>query len=449
MNGITQIVRVPFLFAGSLVLGVLTIPRLWWIFPLAMALMILLAWLVFSQMGKLFTSYQEKIDVINNKAKEALQGIRVIKSFNQEEAESHRFEERSADLNQLNLRIGNLFVTSYPVFMVVAYAAVALALLLVGKDILAHPQEVTEISTFITYLMQMIFAIMIAGMLLTMMSRGLVALERISEVLATKPALTFSPDAPAEALDGSVEFEHVSFAYPDQADRLVLKDVTFKIHPGEMIGLVGATGAGKTTLAQLIPRLFDPTEGTVKVGGRDLREVNEQSLRRTVSFVLQRATLFSGTIKDNLRQGKADATLREMQLAARLARADEFITQFNDEYNHQIEERSANLSGGQKQRLSLARGLIAQPKILILDDTTSALDAESEKIVQEALEHELGATTTIIIAEKIMSVVNADRIFVLDNGRIQAQGTHTELLQTSPLYKEIYDTQVAHAQNFH
>lgn len=449
MNGITQIVRVPFLFAGSLVLGVLTIPRLWWIFPLAMVLMILLAWLVFSQMGKLFTSYQEKIDVINNKAKEALQGIRVIKSFNQEEAESHRFEERSADLNQLNLRIGNLFVTSYPVFMVVAYAAVALALLLVGKDILAHPQEVTAISTFITYLMQMIFAIMIAGMLLTMMSRGLVALERISEVLATKPALTFSSAAPAEALDGSVEFEHVSFAYPDQADRLVLKDITFKIQPGEMIGIVGATGAGKTTLAQLIPRLFDPTEGTVKVGGRDLREVNEQSLRRTVSFVLQRATLFSGTIKDNLRQGKADATLREMQLAARLARADEFITQFNDEYNHQIEERSANLSGGQKQRLSLARGLIAQPKILILDDTTSALDAESEKIVQEALEHELGATTTIIIAEKIMSVVNADRIFVLDNGQIQAQGTHTELLQTSPLYKEIYDTQVAHAQNFH
>ena len=210
-----------------------------------------------------------------------------------------------------------------------------------------------------------------------------------------------------------------------------------------MVGIVGATGSGKSSLAQLLPRLYDPTEGTVRIGGHDLRDVNEKSLRDTVSYVLQRAILFSGTIASNLRQGKADATNYELERASQIAQAQEFISRYKDTFDHEVEERSSNFSGGQKQRLSIARGVVGKPKILILDDSTSALDAKSEKLVQEALEKELKDTTTFIIAEKIVSVMNADKIIVLDNGRLVAQGTHQELLENSPIYQEIYATQKA------
>ena len=210
-----------------------------------------------------------------------------------------------------------------------------------------------------------------------------------------------------------------------------------------MVGIVGATGSGKSSLAQLLPRLYDPTEGTVRIGGHDLRDVNEKSLRDTVSYVLQRAILFSGTIASNLRQGKADATKYELERASQIAQAQEFISRYKDTFDHEVEERSSNYSGGQKQRLSIARGVVGKPKILILDDSTSALDAKSEKLVQEALEKELKNTTTFIIAEKIVSVMNADKIIVLDNGRLVAQGTHQELLKDSPIYQEIYATQKA------
>ena len=212
---------------------------------------------------------------------------------------------------------------------------------------------------------------------------------------------------------------------------------------GEMVGIVGATGSGKSSLAQLLPRLYDPTEGTVRIGGHDLRDVSEKSLRDTVSYVLQRAILFSGTIASNLRQGKADATKYELERASQIAQAQEFISRYKDTFDHEVEERSSNFSGGQKQRLSIARGVVGKPKILILDDSTSALDAKSEKLVQEALEKELKNTTTFIIAEKIVSVMNADKIIVLDNGRLVAQGTHQELLKNSPIYQEIYATQKA------
>ena len=210
-----------------------------------------------------------------------------------------------------------------------------------------------------------------------------------------------------------------------------------------MIGIVGATGSGKSSMAQLIPRLFDPTEGTVKVGGVDLKDANESSLRKTVSFVLQRATLFSGKISDNLRQGKPDAQEQDMKRAAQIAQAAEFVERYEDTYEHVVEERSSNFSGGQKQRLSIARGVIGDPKILILDDSTSALDAKSEKLVKEALDNELQDTTTFIIAEKISSVINADRILVLEDGALVAEGAHQELVETSPIYQEIYKTQKA------
>lgn len=283
---------------------------------------------------------------------------------------------------------------------------------------------------------------MIGSFVMSIFARGGVSLKRIKEVLETQPDVVFKDDAPAEELDGDVEFDNVIFAYPD-ADKPILKNISFKVKSGEMVGIVGATGSGKSSLAQLLPRLYDPTEGTVRIGGHDLRDVNEKSLRDTVSYVLQRAILFSGTIASNLRQGKADATNYELERASQIAQAQEFISRYKDTFDHEVEERSSNFSGGQKQRLSIARGVVGKPKILILDDSTSALDAKSEKLVQEALEKELKDTTTFIIAEKIVSVMNADKIIVLDNGRLVAQGTHQELLENSPIYQEIYATQKA------
>ena len=264
---------------------------------------------------------------------------------------------------------------------------------------------------------------------------------RIQSIMDTEPTFTYDNDNEQD-LDGRVEFDDVSFTYQDD-DQPTLKHITFKTAPGEMIGIVGATGSGKSTLAQLIPRIYDPSAGTVKVGGVDLKHVNEHSLRETVSFVLQKATLFSGTIADNLRQGMSTAQLTDMKRAANIAQASEFVEQYDDQYEHVVEERSANFSGGQKQRLSIARGVIGQPKILILDDSTSALDARSEKLVKQALDEKLSDTTTFIIAEKVSSVINADNILVLDNGEMVAYGPHSELMQTSPVYQEIYATQKA------
>lgn len=273
-------------------------------------------------------------------------------------------------------------------------------------------------------------------------SRGTISIDRIKEVLETEPTVVFNPDAPDETLAGAIEFDHVNFSYPGSNDQ-TLTDVSFKIAPKQMVGVVGATGSGKSTLAQLIARLYDPQSGTVKIGGRPINSLSEQTIRNTVSLVLQKAILFSGSIATNLRQGKADANDYELQRTAEIAQAEEFIRRYPDKFDHAVEERSANFSGGQKQRLSIARGVIAQPPILILDDSTSALDAESEKLVQNALEHDLPNTTTLIIAEKIMSVRHADQILVLDDGKLVASGAHEELLKSSPVYQEIYNSQKA------
>ncbi len=439
MISLQSLFRIPFLFIGAFVLAMMTMPQLWWIIVALIVAVFLITALSFTRMGKHFMIIQKLIDKVNSIAKENLMGIRVVKSFVQEDNQLKEFSKVSEDLTKHNIIVGTLFSVMIPSFMLAANLAVVGAIFFVSDLAKDDPTLIGGLASFMNYLMQIMMAIIIGGMMMMMTSRAAVSLKRIKEILDTEPDLTYQ-DVLEQDLTGSVTFDHVSFRYPgDDAD--TLKDISFSIQPGEMVGIVGATGAGKSTLAQLIPRLFDPTEGKVEVGGVDLRQVNEKSLRHTVSFVLQKAILFSGTIAQNLRQGKKDASEKDMEHASAIAQAQEFIEKLADRYEAPVEERSSNFSGGQKQRLSITRGVIGDPKILILDDSTSALDARSEKLVREALAKELKGTTTIVIAQKIASVVKADRILVLDEGRLVGEGTHEELVATNRVYQEIFETQ--------
>lgn len=437
-----QLLRMPIILIGSFVLSIVTIPHYWWAPVLMLALMMGVGFIVIQNMNQLFAKFQKYMDKISTRVKENLQGVRVVKSFNQVENEIKRFNKTSDSLNELNIKIGYWISTIMPAFMLIAYLVIALVVFLVGRSANLNPTDVAVVSPYVSYILTLLFAILIGGFVIMNFTRGMVSLRRIKEVLDTEPDVQFNPNASAAPEKGSIEFDNVSFTYPD-GDKPTLKNISFKVKSGEMVGIVGATGSGKSTLAQLIPRLYDPTEGMIKIGGKDLKTIGEKALRNTVSMVLQKAILFSGTIASNLRQGKEDATDYELKRASEIAQAQEFVGQYPDEFDHEVEERSANFSGGQKQRLSIARGVIGQPPILILDDSTSALDAKSEKLVQEALEHDLKDTTTVIIAEKIVSVMNADKILVLDDGKLVAEGTHEELLKTSPIYQDIYRTQKA------
>ncbi|HAZ1110355.1 TPA: ABC transporter ATP-binding protein [Enterococcus faecium] len=439
MISLQSLFRIPFLFIGAFILAMITMPQLWWIIVALIVTVFLITALSFTRMGKHFMIIQKLIDRVNSIAKENLLGIRVVKSFVQEENQLKSFSKVSEDLTKHNIIVGTLFSVIIPSFMLAANLAVVGAIFFVSDLVKDDPTLIGGIASFMNYLMQIMMAIIIGGMMMMMTSRAAVSLKRIAEILDAEPDLTYL-DVPEQELTGSVTFDHVSFRYPGE-DTDTLKDISFSIKPGEMVGIVGATGAGKSTLAQLIPRLFDPTEGKVEVGGVDLRQVNEKSLRQTVSFVLQKAILFSGTIAQNLRQGKKNATEKEMEHASSIAQAKEFIEKLSDRYEAPIEERSSNFSGGQKQRLSITRGVIGNPKILILDDSTSALDARSEKLVREALDRDLKGTTTIVIAQKIASVVKADRILVLDEGRLVGEGTHEELVAGNRVYQEIFETQ--------
>ncbi len=431
--------RLPILFLGSFILAVVTIPSLWWVIVLMVFLVFFLTGVMMGLMGPRFAKFQVLLEKINAIAKENLRGVRVVKSFVQEREQYQKFTQVSDELLEQNLFIGYAFSIVQPMMMIVGYGAVYLTMWLLSSMIQMDPGLVSSIVSFISYLNQIMFTIIMVGFLGNTVTRAMVSIRRIKEVLDTEPAMTFKNEA-EEDLEGSLVFDHVTFTYPTDTEPM-LKDISFEVKPGEMIGVVGATGAGKSTLAQLIPRLFDPQEGFIKIGGKDLRDISEASLRKNVSIVLQKAILFKGTIADNLRQGKQNASLPELEQAARIAQASEFINRMEDTYNSQVEERGNNFSGGQKQRMSIARGVVSNPNILILDDSTSALDAKSEKLVQEALNKDLKGTTTVIIAQKISSVVHADKILVLDQGRLIGQGRHADLVATNDVYREIYETQ--------
>ena len=431
--------RLPLLFIGSFILAVVTLPSLWWVLVLMVVLIVVIMGFMMGVVGPRFSKFQTLLERINAIAKENLRGVRVVKSFVREKDQFAKFTQVSDELLSENLYIGYAFSIVQPVMMMISYGAVFLSIWLVAGMAESDPSVVGSIASFVNYLSQIIFTIVMVGFLGNSVTRAMISLRRIREILDTEPAMTFK-DVEDEELEGSLSFENVTFTYPNDEEP-ILKDVSFDIAAGEMVGVVGATGAGKSTLAQLIPRLFDPQQGSIKIGGKDIRTVSEGTLRKTVSIVLQRAILFSGTIADNLRQGKGDATVSEMERAARIAQASEFISRMDLAFESPVEERGTNFSGGQKQRMSIARGIVSNPKILIFDDSTSALDAKSERLVQEALNKDLKGTTTIIIAQKISSVVHADKILVLDQGRLIGQGKHADLVATNPVYREIYETQ--------
>lgn len=442
MTTLMQVLRMPIILIGSFVMGIVTLPRYWWVQILLLLIVSLVLFFVFPSLDKLFSKYQVWFDECNTVARESMQGVRVVKSFNQQDQETEKFTASSNELNQLNIKIGYVFSILMPSFTLVVCIGTALIVYLVGKNIGLYPKDISAISSYVGYLSQMLSNLAFGGMMLAQYSRGLVSLKRIDEVIETEPDLKFNHEESNVDLKGSVEFDDVSFKYPGSSKE-TLSHVSFKVDPGETVGIVGRTGSGKSTLVSLLVRLYDPTSGTVRLGGCNLRDVNERKLRKMAALVQQKALLFSGTIADNLRQGDENATEEDMERAIEISQAKEFIDKYPDRFEHVVEERSANFSGGQQQRLSIARGIIGKPKVLILDDSTSALDAESEKKVQAGLEQKLGDATVFIIAEKIFSVMHADKILVMDDGKIKAMGTHEDLLLTSPLYQEIYETQRA------
>ena len=442
MTTLMQVFRMPIILIGSFVMGIVTLPRYWWVQILLLLIVSLVLFFVFPSLDKLFSKYQVWFDECNTVARESMQGVRVVKSFNRQDQETEKFTASSNKLNQLNIKIGYVFSILMPAFTLVVCIGTALIVYLVGKNIGLYPKDISAISSYVGYLSQMLSNLAFGGMMLAQYSRGLVSLKRIDEVIETEPDLKFNHEESNVDLKGSVEFDDVSFKYPGSSKE-TLSHVSFKVNPGETVGIVGRTGSGKSTLVSLLVRLYDPTSGTIRLGGCDLRDVNERKLRKMAALVQQKALLFSGTIADNLRQGDENATEEDMERAIEISQAKEFIDKYPDRFEHVVEERSANFSGGQQQRLSIARGIIGKPKVLILDDSTSALDAESEKKVQAGLEQKLGDATVFIIAEKIFSVMHADKILVMDDGKIKAMGTHEELLLTSPLYQEIYETQRA------
>lgn len=439
MMSFTILMRVPLLFIGAFFMAMTTLPQLWWMIVLMVVLIALIMAVVMGKMGPRFGKFQALMDKINSIAKENLRGVRVVKSFVQEKNQYDTFKETSNELLDLNLYIGYGFSIMQPLLMFVSFMAVFLSIYLVAGMVKTNPEAIGKIASFMSYLMQITFSIVMVSFMGMQASRAAISIKRLEEVLETDPAMTFV-DGLDQDLTASIVFDKVSFTYPNDTEP-TLKDISFTIEPGQMVGVVGATGSGKSTLAQLIPRLFDPQEGRVLIGGQDIKNLNQPTLRQTVSIVLQKAILFSGTIADNIRQGQASASQEALERAASIAQAKEFIDRMDKTYDSTVEERGNNFSGGQKQRMSIARGVIGNPKILVLDDSTSALDAKSEKLVQEALNHDLKDTTTVIIAQKISSVVKADTILVLDQGRLIGQGRHADLVASNAIYREIYETQ--------
>mgnify|MGYP004467779751 FL=1 len=434
-------VRAPAMMIASAVMAVKVSPRMSVIFLVALICLIIVLPLLMIPTGKLFRQVFRKYDDLNASVQENVSAIRVVKSFVREGFEGEKFRKAAENLYELFVRTEKKMVLVMPVMMIAVYGC-NLAISWYGAHYILDGSLTTgDLSMLFSYVMSILMSLMMLSMVFVMITMSAASAQRIVEVLGEKSDITSPENACTEVADGSVDFENVSFAYRQGSGKPVLQNIDLHIRSGETIGILGGTGSAKSSLVNLIPRLYDVTEGTVKVGGRDVREYDLEVLRSQVSVVLQKNVLFSGTIYENLRWGNPDATDEECQAACRLACADEFIQRFPEGYETKIEQGGSNVSGGQKQRLCIARALLKKPKILILDDSTSAVDTATDGKIRRAFREEIPGTTKLIIAQRISSVQDADRILVLDEGHVSAFGSHEELLKTSAIYREVWESQ--------
>ena len=434
-------VRAPAMMIASAVMAVKVSPRMSVIFLVALICLIIVLPLLMIPTGKLFRQVFRKYDDLNASVQENVSAIRVVKSFVREGFEGEKFRKAAENLYELFVRTEKKMVLVMPVMMIAVYGC-NLAISWYGAHYILDGSLTTgDLSMLFSYVMSILMSLMMLSMVFVMITMSAASAQRIVEVLGEKSDITSPENACTEVADGSVDFENVSFAYRQGSGKPVLQNIDLHIRSGETIGILGGTGSAKSSLVNLIPRLYDVTEGTVKVGGRDVRDYDLEVLRSQVSVVLQKNVLFSGTIYENLRWGNPDATDEECQAACRLACADEFIQRFSEGYETKIEQGGSNVSGGQKQRLCIARALLKKPKILILDDSTSAVDTATDGKIRRAFREEIPGTTKLIIAQRISSVQDADRILVLDEGHVSAFGSHEELLKTSAIYREVWESQ--------
>ena len=390
----------------------------------------------------------KKYDKLNESIEENVRAARVVKGFSREEYEKEKFNKAAVEIKNDFTKAERIVALNNPI-MNICMNFIMVFVLAVGSMFAIRDAsvDVGQISAMITYGVQVLMSLMMLSMIYVMITMSTESAKRICEVLEEEPALSSPDNALTDIKDGSIDFENVSFKYSEHAERYALENINLHIKSGMTLGILGGTGSSKTTLVQLIPRLYDVSEGTVKVGGKDVREYDLEALRQSVAMVLQKNLLFSGTIKDNLRWGDKNATDEEMIEACKLARAHEFIETFPDGYDTMIEQGGTNVSGGQKQRLCIARALLKKPKILILDDSTSAVDTKTDSLIREGFKKYIPSTTKIIIAQRVASVQDADMIIVMDNGTIVSSGTHDELLKSCDIYKEIYEQQVSGGDN--
>lgn len=447
------VIRVPLMFFFAIAMGMTISVKLALIYVVILPFLAAALIIVMKKAMPLFRRIFKKYDALNNSVQENVGGIRVVKSFVREDYEKKKFDKAAGEVRNDFTKAEKIIALNSPVMMLAMYTASLLITFFGAKmviengsvsangDVVYGTFTPANLSAIITYGVQMLSSLMMAAMIMVMFTMSMESMKRIAEVLECKSDLVSPENGLKEVKDGSIVFDNVNFKYSKDAEKFALSDINLTIASGETVGILGGTGSSKTSLIQLIPRLYDVTEGSVKVGGADVRDYDLDVLRKEVSIVLQKNVLFSGTIKENLRWGNPDATDEELVEACRAAQADEFISSFPDKYDTYIEQGGSNVSGGQKQRLCIARALLRKPKILILDDSTSAVDTKTDALIRAAFLKQIPGTTKIIIAQRVASVESADKILVMDGGRIVACGNHDELMKTSEIYREVYESQ--------
>ncbi len=448
MMGMRLMVRSPVMLIAALFFSIRLSARLSLVFAIALPVLAVMVGVILFRASPLFQSLQERTDNLNLVVQENLAGIRVVKSFVREDREKEKFARRSRDLRDTALEAFGTVVINMPLMLLVVYSTMIAVLWFGGQMVYAGTLPSGDLIAYFTYIMQIMMSLMMVSMMFMMLTRGVACGRRIAEVLDEQPAVTDDhADPAAQVRDGSIDFDRVSFRYHAENPQWVLRDITLHIAAGETVGILGGTGSGKTSLVSLIPRLYEAQEGTVKVGGRPVGEYPMGHLRQQVSMVLQQNTLFSGTIRENLLWGNPEASEEEIWSACRAACADEFLKGFPDGLETDLGQGGVNVSGGQKQRLCIARAILAKPKILILDDSTSAVDVATDAKIRSAFRQDLGGVTKLIIAQRVSSVMDADRILVMDQGTVVDQGTHEELLERCEIYRDVYQSQREGAEN--